>query len=162
MDDNEQNSIDRALGLRPIESIEDAEIVESDEDKAIMPAVAEEIKVPAVKVEPGEDETFDDIEQARQNIKSIIEQGGDSLKDMIALAKQSESPRGYEVASTMMKTLLDANRDFVDISMKKKYHREEIETPKEAAQTNITNNNLILSTKELLEMIRGAEPGEKS
>jgi hypothetical protein len=55
-----------------------------------------------------------------------------------------------------MKTLLDANKDFVEMSMKKKYAKEEILNPKEEqATTNVTNNNLILSTADLLAMIKG-------
>jgi hypothetical protein len=41
------------------------------------------------------------------------------------------------------------------MSMKKKYAKEEITKPKEAAQTNVTNNNLIVSTAGLLKMIKG-------
>ena len=76
---------------------------------------------------------------------------------MITLAKQSESPRAFEVAATLMKTLLDANRDFVDISMRKKYAKEEILNPKkdESNVTNVTNNNLILSTADVLKMMKG-------
>jgi hypothetical protein len=54
-----------------------------------------------------------------------------------------------------MKTLLDANKDFVEMSMKKKYAVDEVNAPKEAAQTNVVNNNLILSTTDLLKMIKG-------
>jgi hypothetical protein len=54
-----------------------------------------------------------------------------------------------------MKTLLDANKDFVDMSMKKKYAVDEMNAPKEAAQTNVTNNNLIVSTADLLKMLKG-------
>jgi hypothetical protein len=74
---------------------------------------------------------------------------------MMSLAKQSESPRAFEVASTLMKTLLDANKDFVEMSMKKKYAVDEVNGPKEAAQTNVTNNNLIVSTADLLKMLKG-------
>lgn len=100
-----------------------------------------------------------DIDQARCNIKNIIEQGDDALKEMIELAKQSESPRAFEVAATVMKTLLDANKDFVEMSTKKKYAIEEINGPKEAAQSNVTNNNLIVSTADLLKMIKGEKDG---
>jgi hypothetical protein len=100
-------------------------------------------------------ENIQDIEKARKNIQNIIEQGDDALKEMMDLAKQSESPRAFEVASTLMKTLLDANKDFVEMSTKKKYAVEEKNGPKEAAQTNVTNNNLILSTADLLKMIKG-------
>lgn len=147
--------IEQALGLRPIE-----EIVVNDDSTAsdtAMVSVVSGNTMPAVTTTSAdEDETVQDIELARSNIKNIIEYGDDSLKEMINLAKQSESPRAYEVAATLMKTLLDANKDFVEMSTKKKYAKEEILHPKdEAATKNVTNNNLILSTTDLLKMLKG-------
>ena len=141
------DKIANALGLRPL-----AEVLDKEEHSTelVIPEPAE--IVPSI-VE--DNETIQDIEKARGNIKNIIDQGDDALKEMIALAKQSESPRAFEVASNLMKTLLDANKDFVEISMKKKYEIDAINAPKEAAQTNVTNNNLILSTSDLLKMIKG-------
>jgi hypothetical protein len=141
------DKISELLGLRPLEEAKKEEL----------PVVVDESpQLPSIDVSDIEkDETIRDIEQARGNIKNIIEHGDDALKEMISIAKQSESPRAFEVASTLMKTLLDANKDFVEMSTKKKYAIEEKLGPKEAAQTNITNNNLILSTADLLKMIKG-------
>ena len=139
------DKISQVLGLRPL-----AEAKEED-----LPTIVEEKETLPTLVSNEDNETIRDIEQARENIKNIIEQGDDALKEMISLAKQSESSRAFEVASTLMKTLLDANKDFVEMSTKKKYAKEELMGPKEAAQTNITNNNLILSTADLLKMIKG-------
>lgn len=143
--------IANALGLRPLEEAkqEDLPIV-AEEQEEQLPAVS--------NVEA--DENIRDIEQARKNIQDIIEQGGDSLSEMIDLAKQSESPRAFEVAANLMKTLLDANKDFVEMSIKKKYAIEEKNAPKEAVQTNVTNNNLIVSTADLLKMIKGDKDDE--
>lgn len=142
------DKIASALGLKPLSEVLDekeetsTEVVVHDPAE-IVPAIAED------------NETIKDIEQARGNIKNIIEQGDDALKEMIALAKQSESPRAFEVASNLMKTLLDANKDFVEMSMKKKYEVDAVNAPKEAAQTNVVNNNLIVSTADLLRMLKG-------
>jgi len=141
------DKIAEVLGLRPLEEIRKENSVEVLE--------AEEVMHEITPINPDEDETIKDIEQARANIKNIIEQGDDSLKEMIELAKQSESARAFEVASGLMKTLLDANKDFVDMSMKKKYAKDELNGPKEAAQSNVTNNNLIVSTADLLKMMKG-------
>lgn len=148
--------IEQALGLRPIEECVETDYSATPASATVaVPAVASD-PLPAVSTTAGdEDETVRDIELARTNIKNIIEQGDDSLKEMIDLAKQSESPRAFEVAANLMKTLLDANKDFVEMSTKKKYAKEEILNPKEAATTNVTNNNLILSTADLLAMIKG-------
>jgi hypothetical protein len=149
-----KNPIDDALGLRPLEEAlrdEQPDIIDH------LPIVQEETKTVDLVAVAESDETLQDIEKARKNIEKIIELGGESLDEMISLAKQSESPRAFEVASTLMKTLLDANREFVEMSTRKKYAKDEILNPKEeeAAQTNITNNNLILSTADLLKMIKG-------
>lgn len=150
------NPIDAALGLRPLENIKDTE-------KQSLPVPNDEKNTEIVKVDDVNseiilsDENYQDIELARKNIQNIIELGDESLKEMIILAKQSESPRAFEVASTLMKTLLDANRDFVEMSTRKKYAKEEILNPKkeDATTTNVTNNNLIVSTADLLKMIKG-------
>lgn len=147
--------IELALGLRPIDDVP-AEDFTAD-DTAVVPFFPDSVSVVSTTVAADDDETVQDIEIARSNIKNIIEYGDDSLKEMINLAKQSESPRAYEVAATLMKTLLDANKDFVDMSMKKKYAKEEIINPKDAATTSVTNNNLILSTADLLKMLKGDE-----
>jgi hypothetical protein len=140
------DKISEVLGLRPLEEAKSEELVVVYEEKEVITAVATVVE---------DDETIRDIEQVRGNIKNIIEQGDGALTEMINIAKQSESPRAFEVASTLMKTLLDANKDFVEISTKKKYAIEEKNGPKEAAQTNVTNNNLILSTADLLKMLKG-------
>lgn len=147
--------IEQALGLRPIEEVLPTDSDFEASDTAMVPVVSGNNLPATTTTNADSDETVQDIELARSNIKNIIEYGDDSLKEMINLAKQSESPRAYEVAATLMKTLLDANKDFVEMSTKKKYAKEEILHPKEAESTNITNNNLILSTTDLLKMIKG-------
>ena len=145
--------IEQALGLRPIADIPESDL---EEARAPLPVTVEETPTEVTTPSVESDETIQDIELARANVKNIIEKGDESLTEMIELAKQSESPRAFEVASGLMKTLLDANKDFVEMSMKRKYAKEEILNPKEeAATTNVTNNNLILSTADLLAMIKG-------
>lgn len=140
------DKIASALGLRPLDEIK--------EEEKNLPVEMEET-LPPVVVNEEDDENVQDLETARQNIKGIIETGEDALKEMLAIAKQSESARGFEVVSTLMKTMLDANKDFVDISTKKKFAKEEITAPKQ--EQNITNNNLIISTADLLKMIKGTD-----
>lgn len=143
------DKIASALGLKPLSEVLDSDKKDSSREITI---IESSDTVPSTV---DNNENIADIEQARSNIKNIITQGDDALKEMIALAKQSESPRAFEVASGLMKTLLDANKDFVEMSMKKKYAVDEVNAPKEAAQTNVTNNNLIVSTADLLKMLKG-------
>ena len=141
-------SISSALGIRPMSEIDDKE--------KNLPA-----EKPAVNAQPpavislDDDENLQDIETVRQNIQGIMETGKSAMEEMLEIAKQSEQPRAFEVVSTLMKTMLDANKDFADISSKKKYAKEELLGPKEAAQTNVKNKNLIVSTADLLKMLKG-------
>ena len=112
------------------------------------------VNPPAI-IDDGAEENLKDLETARENIQSVMETGEEAMREMLEIAKQSEHPRAFEVVSTLMKTVLDANKDFADISTKKRFIKEEIAGPKEAAQTNVTNNNLIVSTADLLKMIKG-------
>jgi hypothetical protein len=148
------DKIGETLGLRPIEEAK-AEIQTEEtvqEEKSIV--VKEEVNPPAL-LDDGAQENLEDLEEARQNIKSVMETGDEALREILEIAKQSEQPRAFEVVSTLMKTMLEANKDLADISTKKRFIKEEINGPKEAAQTNVTNNNLIVSTADLLKMIKG-------
>ncbi len=139
------------LGLRPLSEIREEELASTPVE------VAEEV-LPAL-VTDEDDENLRDLAKVRENIEGVIELGNDAVREMLEIAKQSESARGFEVVSTLMKTLLDANKDFADVSTKKKFAQEEINAPKEAAQTNTVNNNLIVSTADLLKMLKDTENG---
>ena len=139
------------LGLRPLSEIREEELASQPEE------VVEEI-LPAI-VTDEDDENLRDLAKVRENIEGVIELGNDAVREMLEIAKQSESASGFEVVSTIMKTLLDANKDFADVSTKKKFAEEEINAPKEAAQTNTVNNNLIVSTADLLKMLKDTENG---
>lgn len=142
--------ISSALGIRPMAEI--------NEEEMNLPVEKVESQPPAI-ISENDDENIQDLETVRQNIQGIIEVGKDAMEEMLEIAKQSEQPRAFEVVSTLMKTMLDANKDFADVSTKKKFAREELNGPKEAAQTNVTNNNLIVSTADLLRMLKGNEDG---
>ena len=145
MADNDK--ISKALGIRPIQEIKsEIQPIEPEGYDDSLPA-----EVPKGEIVPIVDEHEKDLELARQNVKNIIEMGDDAINEMVEIAKQSESPRAFEVVSTLIKTLLDANKDYVDISSKKKFESSE----KPQQETNVTNNNLIVSTADLLKMIKG-------
>jgi len=145
------DKISSALGIRPMSEIDETEISTEIE-------YVEEHTPPAV-ISDEDDENLQDLDQVRTNIQGVIALGQDAMQEMLEIAKQSEQPRAFEVVSTLMKTMLDANKDFADISSKKKFAQEEINAPREAAQTNTVNNNLIVSTADLLKMIKGDNDG---
>jgi len=153
------NPIDAALGLRPLEEIQEAEVVKemtpvvSQQEDPLPPVVVDDEVLPLI-----DQEVVRDVEKARENILDLIDIGKDSLEELVTLAKQSEKARDFEVASGMIKTLLDANKQFVEAAEKKRdIHKENRkgDIPQGGAVTN--NNTLILSTVDALKMIRGEE-----
>ena len=142
-------SIAQALNMRRLDETIIENEVEMVDDIKNLPQ--ESVFQPPVPMEKLAAENLKDIELAKANIESIITLGDDAVREMTAIAKQSESPRAFEVVSTLMKTLLDANKDFVEMSTKKRYAKEE----DTSNQTQVTNNNLIISTSDLLKMIKG-------
>jgi len=122
--------ISQSLGIEPM----------IDPPSKIMDAI------PLIKAEKN-----DDYEYARGNLYKIIEKGQDALEDMIDVAKQSESPRAYEVVTNLIKTMAETNKDLLNLAKVKK-ELEKVDTPE---QKNITNNNLVLTSADLLKMIKG-------
>ena len=107
--------------------------------------------IPAVKAEKG-----DDYEYARRNNYDIIEKGMSALEDIIDIAKQSESARAFEVATDLMKTMLDANKDLLELAKKNK----ELTREDKVADKLVTNNNLFVgSTTELQKVIENMKNG---
>jgi hypothetical protein len=70
---------------------------------------------------------------------------------MLDVAKASEHPRAYEVVATIMKTLIDSNKELVAMSSKKA--EDDNDGPVE--DKAVTNNNLFVgSTAELQQVLK--------
>jgi len=93
-----------------------------------------------------------DYKYARENLYGVIEKGSEALDTLIELAKASEHPRAFEVVSQLTKTLVDANKDLLDIQKKVKDLKktEEAEKPQ-----NVTNALFVGSTAELQKLVNG-------
>ena len=101
--------------------------------------------IPVLKAEKN-----DDYEYARRNLYDVIEKGNNALEDIMDVAKQSESPRAYEVVTNLIKTMVDANKDLLTLAKT----RKELEA-REPEKAQVTNNNLFVgSSAELLKMIK--------
>lgn len=86
-----------------------------------------------------------DFEEVRRNLKEVIDRGNEAIDGILQVASETESPRAYEVAAQMIKTVADANKDLLDIHKKLKDTKKETTTVH-----NTTNQSLFVgSTKEL-------------
>ena len=97
-------------------------------------------------------EVEDDYDYARKNLRDLIDSGMGDLNTVMDIARQSESPRAFEVATNLMKTLTDTNKDLLELAKKKK------ELTKEKEPQNVTNALFVGSTADLQKMIQGKSP----
>ena len=61
------------------------------------------------KEEMLETDLMKDYEESRKQLKEIVSKGAGAIDDILAIARESEHPRAFEVAATMIKTVADAN-----------------------------------------------------
>lgn len=97
-----------------------------------------------------------DVDTARENLQEIIHTGGDALKEMQRIGQASDHPRAYEVLSTMMRTLVDANKAFVDISEKKKSGKKKASEAE--GDGKVTNHNTLFvgNPQDAIDMINNS------
>ena len=111
-----------------------------------------EAKVPEV-IPEGTNDAEADYNLARTTFRNLISQGNLAMEDMKELARQSESPRAYEVFATMMKTIAETTKDLYDLQKKTKELKEDKSKP---ASDNINIDKAVFcgTTSDLLKMIK--------
>ena len=94
----------------------------------------------------------------RKNMKELISTGEDAVEGILKVALEGDSPRAYEVAAQMIKTVAETNKDLVDLHQKmKNINKEEINVH------NTTNNSLYIgSTSDLQNLINDARSTDKN
>ncbi len=93
-----------------------------------------------------------DYDHARDNLRNLLVQGKSALETALAVAKQSEHPRAFEVVGGLMKQLADINQQLMDVHQQKK----KLEEPTKGSTKEVTTNNAIFvgSTADLSKMIK--------
>ena len=97
------------------------------------------------------DDVTKDYEYTRANLYSLIEKGQESLNGIMELAGESASPRAYEVAGQIIKSVADTTDKILDLQKKVK------EVDEDAIKTtnNVTNNAVFVgSTSDLQKMLK--------
>ena len=99
---------------------------------------------------PKKNEVEKDYEYSRANLYSIIEKGQEAINGIMEVAGESASPRAYEVAGQLIKSVEDTTDKLMDLQKKVKDVNED--APK---TNNVTNNALFVgSTSELSKMLK--------
>jgi len=127
------------------DDLNDAFNVETD----IVPS--ETTKVQKKEVKSNGDHIQKDYEYTRGNLYSIIEKGQEAINGIMEVAGETASPRAYEVAGQLIKSVADTTDKLADLHKKVK----DIEEDNPKKQNTVTNNALFVgSTSELSKMLK--------
>lgn len=85
----------------------------------------------------------------RKNIYEVIETGQTALASLAQIADQSQHPRAFEVLATLMKTIVESNRELLDIQKKK----QDLSATRNSGDKSTVTNNLVITTAELQRML---------
>jgi Terminase DNA packaging enzyme len=130
--------IGNALGLTPQGSNQVQKIVEKAHD----------------------DSAKNDFEMARGNIHEVIQNGVFAMEKLSQIADQSQHPRAFEVLAKLMDTMLQANKDLLELQ-KNIREIEAADTPQNEQAKNVTNNLFVGSTAELQKVIENMKNGSE-
>ena len=129
---NNYDSIDKALNI-------ESDIVES-----------KPIKKPEI-VKSKDDDIEKDYVYSRANLYSLIEKGQEAINGIMEVAGEGGSPRAYEVAGQLIKSVADTTDKLMDLQKKLK----EVEDETKKTTNNVTNNAVFVgSTSELQKMLK--------
>jgi hypothetical protein len=136
----EYDSLDKALNIES--KIVKSEVENSEEiilqDKTLN---SDQIKVDIKK----------DYEYTRANLYSLIEKGQEAINGIMELAGEGGSPRAYEVAGQLIKSVADTTDKLIDLQKKLK----EVEEDTIKTTNNVTNNALFVgSTADLSKLLK--------
>jgi hypothetical protein len=94
-------------------------------------------EIEKIKKERKENLLNNDFDTARKNISDMINVGMDAVDGIMKVAIGSDSPRAYEVASILLKTVSEMNKDLIEI------HKRTNDADLDKVKSIKTTNNAI-------------------
>ena len=99
-------------------------------------------------VEMTETDLTSDYDFSRDQYHTLVNKGNDALDELLAVAKESESARAYEVAAMLIRNLSDTTKELLQLQKTKKEIEKDVKDP------HTVNNSLFIgSTKELQDLL---------
>jgi len=96
----------------------------------------------------------DAYEQSKDNLQDLIDQGKEAMVEILEIAKAGQHPRAFEVYGTLLKNMVDANKELLNIQ---KQMRDMDGKKKSEGDTKIDKAIFVGSTAELSKLIKGKE-----
>ncbi len=106
----------------------------------------ERSKAPSVEINT--QDLTSEYEFSQKQYHTLIDKGNDALGELLAVAKESENPRAFEVVTQLISGLTNTTKELLVLQKTKK------EIEKETKDPSTVNNSLFIgSTAELQELL---------
>lgn len=134
-----------------MEKIFDVTPVE-EKAKPLVPVTDAETR-PAVSDNDLKQDLKDAYGQTKDNLQELLDHGKEAMEEIYQIAKAGQHPRAFEVYGTLLKNLVDANKELLNVQ---KQMREMDGKKKDGVgDTKINNAVFVGSTDELNKLIKG-------
>lgn len=130
----------------------------NDEDdplgKALgLPALEYEKTIDNMISKAHDDSARNDFESARASLYEVIQTGKEAMDKLTEIASQSQHPRAFEVLAKLMDTVVNTNKELLELQSKIRTI-DAADAPTNEKAKSITNNLFVGSTAELQKMIK--------
>ena len=116
------------------------------------------VSEPVPKPSDDLDDVDADYKYQRDNFYNLIEKGQNAIEGILNVAKESDHPRGYEVAGNLIKQVAEVTEKLGELQEKMKRLKE---VPNNAPKS-VTNALYVGSTAELQKLLKGKKNGHKN
>lgn len=104
--------------------------------------------------EDNNDDKDVDYEYARNNLYGLIQSGQNAVDGILQVARESNSPRAFEVAATLIKTISDTNDRLMNLHKIKKDLKDKSEEKSPDPKLQVQNAVFVGSTADLLKLTK--------
>ena len=118
------------------------------EDKPLLPAVIKTEDEPDLK-----NDLNDAYQQTKDNLQELIDQGKEAMEEILQIAKAGQHPRAFEVYGTLLKNVVDANKELLAVQKQMRT----MDGKQKEGDTNIDKAIFVGSTAELNKFLKGKD-----
>lgn len=119
------------------------------ESKPLVPVVKDtSVDGPDLK-----NDLVDAYEQTKSNLQDLIDNGKDAMEELRQIASAGQHPRAFEVYATLMKNVVDANKELLAVQKQMRT----MDGKQQSGETKIDKAIFVGSTAELNKLLKGKE-----
>lgn len=125
------------------------DVMPTEQKTEILPAISNNNSI--INSDLKED-LVDAYQQSKDNLQDIIDQGKEAMSEILEIAKAGQHPRAFEVYGTLLKNMVDANKELLNIQ---KQMRDMDKSNKKEGDTKIDKAIFVGSSADLNKLLKG-------